>query len=147
MVAVFGALFNSFSEHRPAQREYAWTGLRSHARCHPYPIPQPVKVGHATGVYITPSFFRIVMWVVLRPIQSSSREILNFVSNKCNFKIGRSHRSSSIWNHKYDFRPKLHDIKFNYHYITAILASQINSVSANILLIGRRLVEVESETL
>ena len=26
-------------------------GLRSHARCHPYPIPQPVKVDHSTGVY------------------------------------------------------------------------------------------------
>ena len=25
---------------------------RSHARCHPYPIPQPVKVGHNTGVYV-----------------------------------------------------------------------------------------------
>ena len=23
---------------------------RSHARCHPYPIPQPLKVGHTTGV-------------------------------------------------------------------------------------------------
>ena len=29
--------------------------------------------------------------------------------------------ASSIWNHKYDFRPKLHDTKFNYHFITAIL--------------------------
>ena len=40
------------------------TGLRSHARCHPYPIPQPVKVGHSTGVY-NPYSFRIVMWVPL----------------------------------------------------------------------------------
>ena len=29
-----------------------------------------------------------------------------------------------IWNHKYDLRPKLHDMKFNYHFITAILKSQ-----------------------
>ena len=39
----FFHLFTSFSEHRPGQRESARTGLRSHARCHPYPIPQPVK--------------------------------------------------------------------------------------------------------
>ena len=38
------------------------------------------------------------------------------------------------WNHKFDFRPKLHDAKFNYHFITAILKSQ-NSVSTKILLI------------
>ena len=36
--------------------------------------------------------------------------------------------------HKYDFRPKLHDTKFNHHFITAILKSQ-NSVSTNIYLI------------
>ena len=41
---------------------------------------------------------------------------------------------SRIWNHKYDFRPKLHDTKFNYHFITSILKSQ-NLVSTNILLI------------
>ena len=39
---------------------------RSHARCHPYPIPQPVKVGHTTGVYV-PYSFRTVVWVLLRP--------------------------------------------------------------------------------
>ena len=48
---LFIYLHTSFSGHRPAQREYARTRLRSHARCHPYPIPQPVKVGHTTGVY------------------------------------------------------------------------------------------------
>ena len=39
--------------------------------------------------------------------------------------------ASSIWNYEYDFRPKLHDAKFNYHFITAILKSQ-NSVNNNI---------------
>ena len=62
-------LFTSFSGHRSAQREYARTGLRSHARCHPYPIPQPIKVGHTTGVYDSYSF-RIVMWVLLRPTRT-----------------------------------------------------------------------------
>ena len=33
---------------------------------------------------------------------------------------------SSIWNHKYDFRPKLHDTKFNYHFITSIKKSHNN---------------------
>ena len=37
------------------------------------------------------------------------------------FKIERARSVSSIWNLKYDFRPKLHDTKFNYHFITPIL--------------------------
>ena len=56
---IYYYLLVRFSEHRPALRECAWSGLRSHARCHPYPIPQPVKVGHSTGVY-EPYFSRIV---------------------------------------------------------------------------------------
>ena len=43
--------FTSFSGHRPARRECARTGLKSHAKCHPYPIPHPVKVGHTTGMW------------------------------------------------------------------------------------------------
>ena len=35
---------------------------------------------------------------------------------------------------KYDFRPKLHETKFNYHFITSILKSQ-KLVSTNILLV------------
>ena len=31
-----------------------------------------------------------------------------------------------IWSHKYDFRPKLHDTRFNYHFITSILKSPKN---------------------
>ena len=42
---------------------------RSHARCHPYPIQQPVKVGHTTGVYV-PYSFRKVVWVLLRPTRT-----------------------------------------------------------------------------
>ena len=53
------------------------------------------------------------------------------------FKIGGARSASSIWNLKYDFRPKLHDTKFNYHFIKAILKSQ-NSISSNILLSERR---------
>ena len=37
------------------------------------------------------------------------------------FKIKRARSASSIWNHKHDFRPKLHDKKFNYHFIKSIL--------------------------
>ena len=43
--------------------------LRYHARCHPYPIPQPVKVGHTTGVYV-PYSFRTVVWVLLSPTRT-----------------------------------------------------------------------------
>ena len=46
----FPFYFTSFSGQRPAQRECARTELRSHARCHPYPIPQPVK-------FTTPTLF------------------------------------------------------------------------------------------
>ena len=42
---------------------------RSHARCHPYQIPQPVEVGHTTGVYV-PYSFRTVVWVLLRPTRT-----------------------------------------------------------------------------
>ena len=63
-------IFTSFSGHRPAQRECARTGLRSHARCHPYPILQPVKVGHTTDHY-DPYSFRIVIWALLRPTRTN----------------------------------------------------------------------------
>ena len=43
---------------------------RSHARCHPYPIAQPLKVGHTIGVY-DPYSFRIMMWVLLRPTRTN----------------------------------------------------------------------------
>ena len=49
------------------------------------------------------------------------------------FKIEWACSTSLIWNHKYDFRPKLHDTRFNYHFITSILKSQ-DLVSSNILL-------------
>ena len=42
---------------------------RSHARCHPYPIPEPGKAGHTTGVYV-PYSFRTVAWVLLRPTRT-----------------------------------------------------------------------------
>ena len=44
----------------------------------------------------------------------------------------KSYALFQILNHKYDFRPKLHDTKFNYHFILAISKSQ-NLVSTNIL--------------
>ena len=67
---LFIYLFTSFSGLRPAKRECAQTRLRSHARCHPYSIPKPVKIGHTTGVY-DPCSFRIVMWVLLRPTRTT----------------------------------------------------------------------------
>ena len=43
----------------------------------------------------------------------------NLVGNrKRDFKIGKARSASSIWNHKYDFRQKLNDTRFNYHFIT-----------------------------
>ena len=46
------------------------------------------------------------------------------------FKIERAHSASSICNHKYDFRPKLHDLKFNCHFITSILKSHMGGAVA-----------------
>ena len=42
----------------------------SHVMCHPYPIPQPIKVDHTTGVY-DPYSFRIVMWVLLHSTRTN----------------------------------------------------------------------------
>ena len=67
--------FASFSGHRPAQRECVQMVLRSHARCHPHPIPQPIKVDHTTGIY-DPYSFRIVMWVLLHPTKNKSVKLL-----------------------------------------------------------------------
>ena len=55
----------------------ARTGLRSRARCHPYPIPQPVKVGHTTGVY-DPYCFRIVMGVLYVPQEQISESAVRW---------------------------------------------------------------------
>ena len=38
----------------------------SYARCHPYPIPQPLKVGNISRVHI-PYPSRTVVWVLLHP--------------------------------------------------------------------------------
>ena len=40
---------------------------------------------------------------------------------------------SAIRNHKYDFRLKLHDTKFNYHFITPIVKSHGFIVKIDIL--------------
>ena len=59
--------------HGPAQMEWARTGLIGpKVPCKVsslYPILQPVKVGHTTGLYI-PYSFRTVVWVLLRPTRT-----------------------------------------------------------------------------
>ena len=57
--------------------ECARTGLRSNARCDSYPIPQPVKVGHTTGVY-DPYSFRIVMGVLYVPQEQISESAVRW---------------------------------------------------------------------
>ena len=41
----------------------------------------------------------------------------------CDFKIKQARSASLIQNHKYYFTPKLHDMKFNCHFIRSILKS------------------------
>ena len=48
---------------------------RSHARCHPCPIPQPVKVGHTTGVYDPYSFRRLGRFFYVSQEQISKSEV------------------------------------------------------------------------
>ena len=68
-------------------------------------------------------------WVVLR--ETTTETNLKFLSSP-QFVIGTINNVnwtewSAIWCEiicfKYDFTPKLHDMKFNYHFITAILKS------------------------
>ena len=46
---------------------------------------------------------------------------LNLSEIICVIQTERARSVSSIWSHRYDFRPKLHDTKFNYQLIIAIL--------------------------
>ena len=59
-------------------------------------------------------------------------EIIRVISN-----IEHARSASSIWNLKYDFRPKLHDTKFNYHFIkSSFEISQFNSPNTVFLLVN-----------
>jgi hypothetical protein len=42
---------------------------------------------------------------------------------KIDYKIARPRSGSAICDHKFDFSPKLHDTKFNFHFIIFILKS------------------------
>ena len=44
----------------------------------------------------------------------------SYMSYMTDFKIEQARSTTSICNHKYDFRPKLHDTGFNNHFITSI---------------------------
>ena len=55
-------------------------------------------------------------------------EIIRVISKST--KIERARSASSIWNHKYDFRPKLHSTQSNYNFIKSILKSR-NFVALN----------------
>ena len=46
-------------------------------------------------------------------------------SHTHDFKIKRVRSTSSIWDHKYDFRPKLHDLKFSCHFTTVPLKCKL----------------------
>ena len=83
------SLFTSFSRHRPAHRKCAQMGLtgRSHATCHPYPIPQPIKVGHTSGVY-NPYSFQIV----------------------CSFMSHKNKSSKVLWDGTYGFLSRLESL-------------------------------------
>ena len=67
------------------------------------------------------------MWQILQLLFPNSyffppkKDEFNF--KLAQYCINKARSASSIWNHKYDFRPKLHDTRFNYHFITSILKS------------------------
>ena len=68
-----------------------------------------------------------IMWQILQLLFPNSyffppkKDEFNF--KLAQYCINKARSASSIWNHKYDFRPKLHDTRFNYHFITSILKS------------------------
>ena len=80
---VFIFILPAFSGHLPDRREFARKGLRSHARCYPYPIPQLVKVDHTTEVYDPYSFRR--KW--REAIRASFMKRLCCVFRKCFNKL------------------------------------------------------------
>ena len=47
--------------------------------------------------------------------------MITYTNHTRHFKIERARSASSIWNHKYDWRLKLRDPKFNCHFIRSIL--------------------------
>ena len=52
-------------------------------------------------------------------------------NHTCDFKIEWARSTSFIWDHKYDFSPKLHNpAKFNCHFVTSIL--KLHNLSLNI---------------
>ena len=52
-----------------------------------------------------------------------SGALFGLKSSTRDFKIGQARSSKSISDHQ--FRPKLHDTMFNYHFFTAILKLQV----------------------
>jgi hypothetical protein len=60
----------------------------------------------------------------------------NLVRNQTrDYKIARTPSWSAICNHKFDFRPNLHDTKFNDHFIIFILKSHKNKITQEIYFI------------
>ena len=95
-----------------------------------FPGKRPWERG--CSILVQLEFFRrspVYNLIVSKKKHSINNGKLNWI--ECNlvwnhihdFKIERTHNASSIWNQKYDFRPKLHDPKFNWHFIRSILRS------------------------
>ena len=81
----------------------------------------------------TIKFANDLQMIIALPIKSHGGPLTTKDINNGNWTA--QHSASSIWNHKYDFRPKLHDTRFNYHFVTSILKSpKYDLVSSNILL-------------
>ena len=95
------------TKHRKAKKGQGWTKLeRTEVDC--------IWVNLKTSAHLFSNLYQFIYngdWTEWSGIWS---EIIRVISKSS---------SSSIWNHKYDFRPKLHDPKFNYHFIRSILKS------------------------
>ena len=69
---------------------------------------------------------KIAWHEVQLPLHYTHFEITSMISDQnCTTRSSITTSLHPFWNHKYDFRPKLHDTKFNYHFITPILKSQV----------------------
>ena len=78
-----------------------------------------MEIFPSNSPYKRPPLVRSIMVIELSGDVSGMHLVWNHTRD---FKIGRASSASSTWNHKPDLRSKLHDTKFNYHFITAIFS-------------------------
>ena len=82
--------------------------------------------GHTrfTLIYAQPTYTQISLNKTFWPLYNGNYwtewSVILVWNRMRDFKIEQARSASSIWNHKYDFRPKVHDPKFNCQFVSSI---------------------------